>query len=78
MNAKQILILVVAVLALIVMLQNTGIVSIQLLFWKISMSRIIMLAFLLLAGFLLGILVSSPVFRREKPGRRNSGETGEN
>lgn len=57
MNLKTVLILIIVVLALIIFLQNTQIVSLQLLFWKISMSRIIFMSFLILAGFVLGILV---------------------
>jgi len=71
MSFKNILIIVLIVLALIVILQNSGVVSFHILFWQISMSRILMLSFLLLVGFLLGILVSSPLFRPQKPGRRN-------
>lgn len=70
MSFKQILLIVIAVLVLIVILQNTGVVTFQILIWKISMSRIIMLSFLLLAGFLLGLLVPSSVFRRENIGRK--------
>ncbi len=71
MKAKTILIIVLVVLSLIVMLQNSGIVTFHLLFWQISMSRVLMFSFLLLMGFLLGVLVSSPLFRPQKPGRRS-------
>jgi len=71
MKAKTILIIVLVVLSLIVILQNSGIVTFHLLFWQISMSRVLMFSFLLLMGFLIGVLVSSPLFRPQKPGRRS-------
>jgi len=41
-----------------VILQNTEVVTLQLFFWKISMSRIILLALTLLIGFGLGYAVA--------------------
>jgi uncharacterized integral membrane protein len=61
MKPKTIIILILIVLALIVFIQNTEIVNLQLLFWKISMSRIIFMAFLLIVGFGLGYLVATLV-----------------
>lgn len=63
MKPKTIIILILVVLAVIVVLQNTEIVTLQLFFWKISMSRIIFISFLLLAGFILGFLVAKLVKR---------------
>lgn len=56
---KTIVILILVVLCLIVIIQNTEIVTLRWLFWEISMSRIIFIPFLLLAGFVLGLLVST-------------------
>lgn len=61
MTPKTIIILVLIVLAAIVLIQNTEIVTLQLLFWKISMSRIIFMAFLLIVGFGLGYLAAALV-----------------
>lgn len=58
MQPKYIIILVLTVLALIIALQNQGIVTFQILFWTISMSRILMMAGFLLIGFLVGLLVA--------------------
>jgi uncharacterized integral membrane protein len=58
MKAKTIIILILLVLALIVFLQNTQIVTLQLFFWKISMSRIIFMSFLIFIGFVLGFFVA--------------------
>jgi len=58
MKPKVIIILILLVLSLIFVIQNTTIVEVQLFFWKISMARIIMLSFLLLVGFIIGYLVA--------------------
>jgi len=58
MKPKVIVILILLVLSLIFVIQNTTIVEVQLFFWKISMARIIMLSFLLLVGFIIGYLVA--------------------
>jgi uncharacterized integral membrane protein len=54
MKTKTIIIAIVAVLLLIIILQNTQVVSLRLFFWTISMSRIILLALTLIVGFALG------------------------
>lgn len=58
MKPKYIIILGLTILALIIALQNQGIVTFQILFWTISMSRILMMAGFLLIGFLVGLLVA--------------------
>lgn len=58
MKPKNVFILIIVILFLIVILQNTEVVTLQLFFWKISMSRIILLALTLLIGFGLGYAVA--------------------
>ncbi|MBN1165435.1 MAG: DUF1049 domain-containing protein [Candidatus Krumholzibacteriota bacterium] len=58
MKAKTIAVIVLIVLAIILILQNTGVVEYSVLFWKISMSRIIWLILILLVGFISGYLVA--------------------
>ena len=58
MSAKSIVVLIVACLLLIVILQNTQVVTFQLFFWKVGMSRIILLALTLVVGFALGYTVA--------------------
>jgi uncharacterized integral membrane protein len=58
MKQKYIIIIVLTVLALIIALQNQGIVTFHLFFWTISMSRILMMVGFLLIGFLVGFLVA--------------------
>ena len=57
MGAKKISLLVVGILLFIILLQNTQVVTIQLLFWQINMSRIILLLLTMLVGFILGYFV---------------------
>jgi len=58
MKPKFIIILILAVLALIFVLQNSEVVTINLFIWTIAMSRIILIASLLLIGFLIGFLLA--------------------
>jgi uncharacterized integral membrane protein len=57
-NAKTIVVLVIAVLLLVIIIQNTQVVTLRLFFWKISMSRIIVLAVTLIVGFATGYVVA--------------------
>jgi uncharacterized integral membrane protein len=63
-NSKTILIFVLVVLAVVIIIQNSELVTLQLFFWKIMMSRIIFMVGLLAVGFVLGILVTQ---RKIKP-----------
>jgi uncharacterized integral membrane protein len=56
MKPKAIIIGVLVLLVLIILIQNTEVVTFNLLFWQIGMSRIIMLFLSLLIGFLIGFL----------------------
>ena len=64
MKSKTIIILVLVVLAVVIIIQNSEMVTLQLFFWKIMMSRIIFMVGLLAVGFVLGILVTK---RMAKP-----------
>jgi len=66
MQLKNIVILIIVASFLIVILQNTQIVTLRLFFWKISMSRIILLVLTLLIGFALGYAVAGISARRSK------------
>ncbi len=57
MNLKTIGLLGLGILILIVFFQNTQVTSIQFLFWRLSMSRIILLPTVLAIGFIIGFLV---------------------
>jgi uncharacterized integral membrane protein len=58
MRPKTIIILVLIVLAVVIIIQNSQMVTLQLLFWKIMMNRIIFISFLLVLGFLVGFLTA--------------------
>lgn len=57
MSPKKIALIVLGALLLIVLLQNTQVVSVRFLFWKLSMSRIILLPLIMLIGFIIGFFV---------------------
>jgi len=54
MKPKVIAILIIVALFVIVLLQNTQVVSLRLLFWTISMSRIIIFPLVMLIGIVVG------------------------
>ena len=57
-KSKTVLIFVLVVLAVVIIFQNSELVTLQLFFWKIMMSRIIFMVGLLAVGFVLGLLVA--------------------
>lgn len=65
-GARRIVIIIVALLVLIIAIQNTQVVTIQLLFWQVAMSRILFFLLTLLAGFGIGYLTCSVVGRKKK------------
>ena len=58
MKPKTIVILVLVALFAIILIQNTQVVTLRLLFWKIGMSQIILVPLTMLIGFILGYLVA--------------------
>jgi uncharacterized integral membrane protein len=64
MKTKTIVILVLIVLAVVLVIQNSALVELQIYFWKIIMSRIIFMVGLLALGFAMGFLAAK---LREKP-----------
>jgi uncharacterized integral membrane protein len=58
MNAKLIIVLVLAVLIGVVIAQNTSVVTFRLLFWQLSMSQIVLLLLATLLGFLMGFFMA--------------------
>jgi uncharacterized integral membrane protein len=57
-NWKTITLLTLGILALVMILQNTAVVTVRLLFWKVQMSQIILLPVMLLIGFGAGFFVA--------------------
>jgi len=58
MKPKAIAILVLVILFLIILAQNTQVLTLRLFFWSISMSQIILIAFILVGGFVIGYLTA--------------------
>ena len=58
MKPKVIALLVFVFLFLIILIQNTAVITLHLFFWTISMSQIILMAFILLGGFVIGFITS--------------------
>lgn len=57
MKYKLLLSLVLAGLAVLFIVQNTAVVELQFLFWKLAMSRSLMIFFILIIGIVIGWLV---------------------
>ncbi len=58
MKPKVVVFFALATLIAIVIFQNSEVIMLQFLFWKFYMSRILVLTFAVLAGFMLGVLVA--------------------
>jgi len=54
---KKILIIILAVLGIVIIIQNAYVVDLSILFWKVSVSQIILLPLLILLGFVIGYFV---------------------
>ena len=52
-------ILILAVLSLVVILQNMAIVSVAFLFWQFSMPRAVLICLMLVIGLLIGLLLKN-------------------
>jgi uncharacterized integral membrane protein len=61
MKLKTIIILILVALFVVIIIQNTQAVTIQILFWRISMSRIIFIPLLMLLGFVIGFLAAQAI-----------------
>lgn len=69
MKHKQAAVLLLALVLVIIVVQNSDVADIRILFWKISMSMIILIFFVALLGFAIGYLTNH--FLRERK-KRNS------
>ena len=71
MKPITIVILVLVALFVIILVQNTQVVTLRLLFWKLGMSQIILVPLTMLIGFVIGYLVAKVT------GGNHSSEEGE-
>ena len=70
MKPKTIVILVLVALFAIVLIQNTQVVTLRLLFWKVGMSQIILVPLTMVIGFILGYLVDKVTGSHGKQGKK--------
>ena len=69
MRVRSVAIVVLLLMFLIVVVQNTETVSVRLLFWDLTMSRIVLLALSLGVGVIIGILLGRPWRKRNQYAR---------
>jgi len=65
MRARTVIIIVLCILSLTLVAQNTQVVSFKLWFWDLTMSRVLMLAGSLSVGVIIGLLLGRPWKRRK-------------
>ena len=66
MNFKLILTLILAGFAILFIVQNVVVVEFRFLFWTLSMSRSLLMFFLLAIGFIIGWLLHSYFLHQKK------------
>jgi len=64
MNVKAYIGLTLLLLVVIFIVQNAAVIDIQLLFWKISMSRSLMIFFVLAIGIVIGWITAGHFHRK--------------
>lgn len=65
-TAKQVVIGITILLVLIVLMQNTAVVTFSFLFWSFSISQILLIPLMLLVGFVIGMLTYSLIARKKR------------
>ncbi len=65
-RARWIIIAVLVAILIVLVLQNTSVVTVKLLFWEISMSQIILLPMVFALGFIVGIILMLLRDRKKK------------
>ena len=66
MKPKMAIILVLAILLTVIIIQNSNTADVHLLFWKVSMSMIILIFFVALTGFVIGYLAHHFITERKR------------
>ncbi len=64
MRVRTVIIIVLLILAMTLIAQNTEVIAFRLWFWQIEMSRVLLLAGTLAAGVVIGWLLGRPWKRR--------------
>ena len=71
MNFKLALGLILAGLAVLFIIQNVAVAEIRFLFWTLSMSRSLLMFFILAIGIVLGWLLHSYIMHRQEEKKKN-------
>ncbi len=66
MKLKQAAILILVIVLVIIVVQNSNVADVHLLFWKVSMSMIILIFSVALIGFVIGYLSHHFIMERKK------------
>lgn len=78
MNFKIFSILALIILAVIFITQNVTVVEVNLFFWRVSISRALLIFSNLLIGFLLGWFIKSYLnYKKSKAGKQGAGDYSE-
>ncbi len=64
---KNIIIVILAIVALILIVQNTRVVPLRLLFWQIWMSQIVLVILMLAIGFAIGFILAKIPKKKSPP-----------
>lgn len=65
MKAKLIALLVMMILALIILVQNTQMVTFKLFFWTAEISQLLLVLLMLAIGFVLGFIIAKLTGRKK-------------
>ncbi len=65
MKPKTITILLFALLSIIILIQNSKVVILRLLFWQITIPVIILILLVLIAGFVLGCVITRQYYKKQ-------------
>ncbi len=74
MRARTVIIIVLAILSLTLVAQNTQVVQFRLWFWDLTMSRVLLLAGSLAVGIVIGLLLGRP-WKRQKANLKQTPRT---
>ena len=66
MKPKTIFVIAIVLLIIVIIVQNTELVGLQFLFWKIEMSRAILLPIIFFAGLFIGFLGCLIIKKKDK------------
>jgi len=75
MRARTVVIIVLLILSLTLVAQNTQVVTFQLWFWTLTMSRVLLLGGSLVVGIVIGLLLGRPwKSRRATPAKATTAD----